>query len=330
MSNPFQGYQINKTDSGQTCELKQLGEDDLMEGDVTIQVEYSTLNYKDGLALTGKSPVVRKFPLTPGVDLSGTVIDSEHVRFKAGDQVVLNGFGVGEVHSGGYAQKARVKGDWLVHLPEGIDSRRAMAIGTAGYTAMLCVMTLEHHGIQPDGGDVLVTGASGGVGSVAIAILNKLGYHVVAVTGRMQEKNYLHGLGAADVLDRKDFSEKARLLYKELWTGAVDVAGGNTLANILSQIKYGGAVAACGLAESMDLPTSVAPFILRGITLYGVDSVMAPLAKRDLAWKRLAQDLDMKLLEDLSFDLDFNDLPRAAEEILAGKIRGRAIIRIPT
>ncbi|MEE8364597.1 MAG: MDR family oxidoreductase [Gammaproteobacteria bacterium] len=329
MPDHFQGYQINKTDAGQTCELKQLSDDDLMEGDVTIQVEYSSLNYKDGLALTGKSPVVRKFPLTPGVDFSGTVISSEHSGFKAGDRVVLNGFGVGEVHSGGYAQKARVKGDWLVALPDGIDSRQAMAIGTAGYTAMLCVMVLEHHGIQPESGDVLVTGASGGVGSVAVAILNKLGFRVVAVTGRMEEKDYLQGLGAADVLDRKDFSEKARPLYKELWAGAVDVAGGNTLANVLSQIKYGGAVAACGLAESIDLPASVAPFILRGVTLYGVDSVMAPLEKRDEAWKRLAQDLDMNLLEDLSFDLDFNDLPRAAEEILAGKIRGRAIVKIP-
>jgi acrylyl-CoA reductase (NADPH) len=329
MPNHFQGYQINKTDAGQTCELKQLSDDDLMEGDVTIQVEYSTLNYKDGLALTGKSGVVRKFPLTPGVDFSGTVISSEHRGFKAGDRVVLNGFGVGEVHSGGYAQKARVKGDWLVHLPDGIDSRQAMAIGTAGYTAMLCAMALEHHGIQPESGDVLVTGASGGVGSVAVAILNKLGFRVVATTGRMEEKEYLQGLGAADVLDRKDFSEKARPLYKELWAGAVDVAGGNTLANVLSQIKYGGAVAACGLAESLDLPTSVAPFILRGVTLYGVDSVMATLEKRNAAWKRLAQDLDMNLLEDLSFDLDFIDLPRAAEDILAGKIRGRAIIKIP-
>ncbi|MCH7880929.1 MAG: oxidoreductase [Proteobacteria bacterium] len=329
MPDHFQGYQINKTDAGQTCELKQLSDDDLMEGDVTIQVEYSSLNYKDGLALTGKSSVVRKFPLTPGVDFSGTVISSEHSGFKAGDRVVLNGFGVGEVHSGGYAQKARVKGDWLVHLPDGIDSRQAMAIGTAGFTAMLCVTVLENHGIQPESGDLLVTGASGGVGSVAVAILNKLGFRVVAITGRMEEKDYLQGLGAADVLDRKDFSAKARPLYKELWAGAVDVAGGNTLANVLSQIKYGGAVAACGLAESIDLPASVAPFILRGVTLYGIDSVMAPLEKRDAAWKRLAQDLDMNLLEDLSFDLDFNDLPRAAEDILAGKIRGRAIVKIP-
>jgi len=329
MANQFQGYQINKTEAGQSCELKQLSDDDLMEGDVTVEVEYSTLNYKDGLALTGKGPVVRTFPLTPGIDFAGTVTSSLNSRFKVGSKVVLTGFGVGEVHSGGYAQKARVNGDWLVSLPGGIDSRQAMAIGTAGYTAMLCVLALENHGITAGSGDILVTGASGGVGSIAVAILNKLGYRVVAVTGRMDEKDYLLGLGAADVIDRAGFSGKPRPLYKELWAGAIDVAGGNTLANVLSQIKYGGAVAACGLAESMDLPTSVAPFILRGVTLYGIDSVMAPLQKREQAWARLAQDLDLKLLEDLSFDLDFADLPRAAEEILAGKVRGRAIVKIP-
>ena len=329
MTDQFQGYQINKTESGQTCELKQLSDADLMEGDVTVKVEYSTLNYKDGLALTGKSPVVRKFPLTPGVDFAGTVTSSEHGGFNVGDQVVLNGFGVGEVHSGGYAQKARVKGEWLVKLPDGINTRQAMAIGTAGYTSMLCVIALENHGIRPGDGDMLVTGASGGVGSVAVAILSKLGYRVVATTGRMDEKDYLSRLGAADVLDRADFATKARPLYKELWAGAIDVAGGNTLANVLSQIKYGGAVAACGLAESMELPTSVAPFILRGITLYGIDSVMASLEKRAQAWDRLAQDLDPGLLEELSFELDFADLPQVAEDILAGKIRGRAIIKIP-
>jgi acrylyl-CoA reductase (NADPH) len=273
--------------------------------------------------------VVRTFPLTPGVDFAGTVLSSEHANFSAGDRVVLNGFGVGEVHSGGYAQKARVNGDWLVQLPDGLNTRQAMAIGTAGYTSMLCVIALENHGIRPDDGDILVTGAAGGVGSVAVAIMNKLGYRVVATTGRMEEKDYLSRLGAADVLDRGDFAEKARPLYKELWAGAIDVAGGNTLANVLSQIKYGGAVAACGLAESIELPTSMAPFILRGITLYGVDSVRVPLDKRVHAWGRLAQDLDLKLLEELSFDLDFADLPQAAEDILAGKIRGRAIVKIP-
>ena len=330
MPNEYQGYQINKTEAGQSCELKQLSDDDLMEGDVTVQVEYSTLSYKDGLALTGKAPVVRTFPMTPGIDFCGSVTSSLNSRFKVGDMVILNGFGVGEVHSGGYAQKARVNGDWLVPLPEGIDSRQAMAIGTAGYTAMLCVLALENHGITAQSGDILVTGASGGVGSVAVAVLSKLGYRVVATTGRMEEKDYLLGLGAVSVIDRADFSEKARPLSKELWAGAIDVAGGNTLANVLSQIKYGGAVAACGLAESMNLPTSVAPFILRGITLYGVDSVMAPMQKRERAWQRLAQDLDMSLLEKLSFEIDFTDLPQAAEDILAGKVRGRAIVKIPS
>jgi acrylyl-CoA reductase (NADPH) len=329
MSKFFQGYQINKTETGQSCELKQLSTDDLMAGDVTIKVEYSTLNYKDGLALTGKSPVVRKFPLTPGIDFAGTVVSSEHAEFESGDTVVLNGFGVGEVHSGGYAQMARVKGDWLVKLPTEIDTRQAMAIGTAGYTAMLCVMALERHGIKPDAGNILVTGASGGVGSVAVAILNKLGYSVVATTGRMAEKDYLLSLGASDVIERSEFSAKARPLYKELWAGAIDVAGGNTLANVLSQMKYGSAVSACGLAESMDLPASVAPFILRGITLYGIDSVMVSIEKRQQAWSRLAQDLDRDLLERLSFDLNFNDLPQAASDILDGKIRGRAIVKIP-
>lgn len=329
MSKFFQGYQINKTETGQSCELKQLSTDDLMAGDVTIKVEYSTLNYKDGLALTGKSPVVRKFPLTPGIDFAGTVVSSEHAEFESGDTVVLNGFGVGEVHSGGYAQMARVNGDWLVKLPSEIDTRQAMAIGTAGYTAMLCVMALEQHNIKPDAGNILVTGASGGVGSVAVAILNKLGYSVVATTGRMAEKDYLLSLGASDVIERSEFSAKARPLYKELWAGAIDVAGGNTLANVLSQMKYGSAVSACGLAESMDLPASVAPFILRGITLYGIDSVMVSIEKRQQAWSRVAQDLDRDLLERLSFDLNFNDLPQAASDILDGKIRGRAIVKIP-
>jgi acrylyl-CoA reductase (NADPH) len=329
MSKFFQGYQINKTETGQSCELKQLSTDDLMAGDVTIKVEYSTLNYKDGLALTGKSPVVRKFPLTPGIDFAGTVVSSEHAEFESGDTVVLNGFGVGEVHSGGYAQMARVNGDWLVKLPSEIDTRQAMAIGTAGYTAMLCVMALEQHNIKPDAGNILVTGASGGVGSVAVAILNKLGYSVVATTGRMAEKDYLLSLGASDVIERSEFSAKARPLYKELWAGAIDVAGGNTLANVLSQMKYGSAVSACGLAESMDLPASVAPFILRGITLYGIDSVMVSIEKRQQAWSRVAPDLDRDLLERLSFDLNFNDLPQAASDILDGKIRGRAIVKIP-
>ena len=329
MSEQFQAYQIGKGEEGQRCVLTQLEESDLMEGDVTVQVEYTTLNYKDGLAMTGRSPVIRKFPLTPGVDFSGTVINSEHADFNAGDQVILNGFGAGEAHSGGYAQKARVSGDWLIPVPDGLNTRQAMAIGTAGYTAMLSVMALEEHGLTPDDGDVLVTGASGGVGSVALSILSKLGFRVVATTGRMNEKDFLLKLGATDVLDRADFAEKARPLAKERWSGAIDVAGGNTLANVLSQLKYGGAAAICGLAESMSLPTTVAPFILRGISMYGIDSVMASIAKRKVAWSRLAADLDLKLLDELSFDLDFADLPQAAIDILDGKIRGRAVVKLP-
>ncbi len=329
MSSSFQAYQITKDDDNYQCQLTELDDGDLMDGDVTVQVEYSTINYKDGLALTGRSPVVRTFPLIPGLDFAGTVLESSHDRYKAGDKVILNGWGVGEAHSGGYAQKARVNGDWLIPTPEGLSSRQAMAIGTAGYTSMLCVLALEKHGIKPDDGDIIVSGASGGVGSVAVCILNKLGYRVVATTGRTSEADFLTKLGAAEIRDRADFSEKAKPLSRQLWAGAVDVAGGNTLANILSQMDYGGAVAACGLAESMSLPTSVAPFILRGVTLYGIDSVMQPYGNRVNAWNRLLTDLDMDLLEELSFDLDFADLPQAAEDILDGKIRGRAIVKIP-
>jgi len=329
MSEKFKAYQIGKGDDGQRCQLLELDDSDLMDGDVTVRVEYTTLNYKDGLALTGRSPIIRKFPLIPGIDFSGEVTASGHADFKPGDKVILNGFGVGEDHNGGYAQKARVSGDWLVPVPDGLDTRRAMAIGTAGYTAMLSVLALEDHGLEPGDGDVLVTGASGGVGSIAVAVLGKLGHRVVATTGRMHEKDFLTGLGAAEVLDRAEFADKPRPLAKERWSGAIDVAGGNTLANILSQMRRASAVAACGLAESMNLPTTVAPFILRGVTLYGIDSVMAPLARRKLAWQRLASDLDGKLLDELSFDLDFEDLPRAAADILDGKIRGRAIVKLP-
>jgi acrylyl-CoA reductase (NADPH) len=300
-----------------------------MEGDVTVRVEYSALNYKDGLAMTGRAPVVRRFPLVPGIDFAGTVEDSQHPGFRVGERVVLNGFGVGEVHSGGYAGRARVKGEWLVPLPEGLSCRQAMAIGTAGYTAMLCVMALERHGIKPADGEILVTGASGGVGSVAVAILGRLGYRVIAATGRSEERDYLSGLGAADIIERSEFSGKARPLARERWAGAVDVAGGNTLANVLSQVRYGGAVAACGLAESMELPASVAPFILRAVTLYGIDSVMVPLARRIEAWNRLVSDLDLGLLESLSREIGFDELPDAAEAILAGRIRGRTIVKIP-
>ncbi len=329
MSESFKAYLIGKNDDGQRCTLTDLTDDDLMEGDVTVKVEYTTINYKDGLALTGRSPIIRKFPLIPGIDFSGTVIESSHASYQPGDAVLLNGWGVGEVHSGGYAQKARVDGDWLVPVPAGLDARRAMAIGTAGYTAMLSVLALEDHGLKPDDGDILVTGASGGVGSVAVAVLGKLGYRVVASTGRLQETEFLSGLGAAEVIDRAEFSEPARPLGKERWAGAIDVAGGNTLANVLSQMTRAGAAAVCGLAESMNLPTTVAPFILRGVAMYGIDSVMAPFERRKLAWDRLATDLDQNLLDELSFDLDFEQLPQAAEDILDGKIRGRAVVKIP-
>jgi acrylyl-CoA reductase (NADPH) len=329
MPQQFQAYLIGKNDDGQRCELTQLEDGDLMEGDVTVRVEYTTLNYKDGLALTGRSPIIRKFPLIPGIDFSGEVIESEHANFKAGDKVILNGFGVGEEHSGGYAQKARVSGDWLVPVPDGLDTRRAMAIGTAGYTAMLSVLALEDHGLEPGDGEVLVTGASGGVGSIAVAVLGKLGHRVIASTGRMRERDFLVGLGAAEVIDRAEFADKPRPLARERWAGAIDVAGGNTLANVLSQMRRASAVAVCGLAESMNLPTTVAPFILRGVTMYGIDSVMAPLERRKQAWQRLASDLDPKLLDELSFDLAFDDLPQAAVDILDGKIRGRAIVKLP-
>ena len=326
---PFPAYLATKTDDGQSITRIELTEADLMDGDVTVKVEYSALNYKDGLAMTNSAPIIRRYPLIPGIDFAGSVIESTNDRFNAGDRVVLNGFGVGESHSGGFAGLARVNGDWLVHLPDTISTRQAMAIGTAGYTAMLCILALEQHGIAPGDGDILVTGAAGGVGSVAVAILNKLAYPVTAATGRLQESDYLKSLGASEVIDRKSFAKKAKPLAKECWAGAVDVAGGNTLANVLSQIKRGGAVAACGLAESMELPTSVAPFILRGITLYGIDSVMCPMQKRLAAWQRLDTDLDKDLLESLSTEISFDDLPQASSALLQGRIRGRTIVKIP-
>ncbi|MCU7846200.1 MAG: oxidoreductase [Candidatus Thiodiazotropha sp. (ex Monitilora ramsayi)] len=329
MTETFPAYLISKTDDGQIAERRKLSTDDLMEGDVTVKVEYSALNYKDGLALTGKAPVVRRFPLVPGIDFAGEVIESANDRFNAGDKVVLNGFGVGEVHSGGFAGVARVKGDWLVPLPGTFSSRQAMAIGTAGYTAMLCVMALESHGLTPGAGDILVTGAAGGVGSVAVSLLARSGYRVVASTGRPEEQEYLTGLGAAEIVDRHEFSGKAKPLSRERWAAAVDVAGGNTLANVLSQVNYGGAVSACGLADSMELPASVAPFILRGVALLGVDSVMAPLDKREQAWRRLEKELDLDMLERMTVEIGFDELPQAGEQILAGKIRGRTVVKIP-
>ena len=324
----YQALQILKDDAGYRCTLQSLDDSALPEGDVTVQVDYSTINYKDGLAITGKSPVVRKFPLTPGIDLAGTVTDSQHPLFKAGDKVVLNGWGVGESHSGGLAQKARLKGDWLVKLPDAFTPRQAMAIGTAGYTAMLCVMALQKHGVTPDKGDILVTGAGGGVGSVAIALLAKLGYRVVASTGRMQEADYLRQLGAADVMDRAELSAPGKPLAKERWAGVVDTVGSHTLANACASTKYGGLVTACGLAQGMDFPSSVAPFILRGVTLAGIDSVMAPRAVREAAWARLAQDLDTAQLERMTREVGLADAIGLGAEILAGQVRGRVVVNV--
>jgi acrylyl-CoA reductase (NADPH) len=325
----FPAWLALKDDDGYRIERRELTDDDLMDGDVTVAVEYSTLNYKDGLALTGKAPVIRQFPLVPGIDLAGRVIESGNPAFQPGDAVLLNGYGIGEAHHGGYAGRARVRADWLLKIPQGLDTRQAMAIGTAGYTAMLCILRLEEHGIRADGGPLVLSGAAGGVGSIALAVLGRLGYELHAITGRDDQAGYLESLGAARVLPRADFARPARPLGRETWQAGIDVAGGHTLANILSQIRYGGAVAACGLAESMDLPASVAPFILRGVTLYGVDSVQCPMPRRIEAWNRLAKDLDLELLERLSQEIDFERLPEAGEEILAGRIRGRAVIRIP-
>jgi acrylyl-CoA reductase (NADPH) len=324
----YQALQIHKDDAGYRCTLKMLDDSALPEGDVTVQVDYSTINYKDGLAITGKSPVVRKFPLTPGIDLSGTVTESQHPLFKAGDLVVLNGWGVGESHSGGLAQKARLKGDWLVKLPAAFTPRQAMAIGTAGYTAMLCVMALQKHGVTPDKGDILVTGAGGGVGSVAIALLAKLVYRVVASTGRLQEADYLRQLGAADVMDRAELSAPGKPLAKERWAGVVDTVGSHTLANACASTKYGGVVTACGLAQGMDFPSSVAPFILRGVTLAGIDSVMAPRAVREAAWARLAQDLDTAQLERMTREVGLADAMGLGAEILAGQVLGRVVVNV--
>jgi len=324
----YQALHIHKDDAGYRCTLQTLDDSTLPEGDVTVQVDYSTLNYKDGLAITGKSPVVRKFPLTPGIDLAGTVTDSQHPLFKAGDPVVLNGWGVGESHSGGLAQKARLKGDWLVKLPAAFTPRQAMAIGTAGYTAMLSVMALQKHGVTPDKGDILVTGAGGGVGSVAIALLAQLGYRVVASTGRLQEADYLRQLGAADVMDRAELSAPGKPLAKERWAGVVDTVGSHTLANACASTKYGGVVTACGLAQGMDFPSSVAPFILRGVTLAGIDSVMAPRALREAAWARLAQDLDTAQLERMTREVGLADAMALGAEILAGQVRGRVVVNV--
>ena len=312
----------------QSVAVTEISEADLMEGDVTVAVEATTVNYKDGLAITGKAPVVRRFPLVPGIDFAGTVLDSSSPEWKKGDKVVLNGWGVGETHHGAYAERARVKGDWLVPLPEGMSARDAMAVGTAGYTAMLCVMALERHGITPDRGPVVVTGAAGGVGSVAISLLSRLGYLVVASTGRTEEETYLRDLGAAEIISRDELSGPAKPLAKERWAGGVDAVGSHTLANVLSMTSYGGAVAACGLAQGMDLPSSVAPFILRGVSLLGIDSVMAPKALRLEAWRRIATELDHAKLAALSTTIGFDGIIDAAHRIMDGTVRGRVVVEM--
>ena len=324
----FKGILITKDETGYQAQVQQIDDAVLPEGDVTIQVAWSTLNYKDGLAITGKSPVVRRFPMVPGIDFAGTVIESSNAAWKVGDNVVLNGWGVGETHCGGLAEKARVKGEWLVPLPAAFSARQAMAIGTAGYTAMLCVLALEKHGIKPADGEILVTGANGGVGSVAIALLAKLGYKVVASTGRPAEAEHLKALGASEVIDRAELSAPGKPIGKERWAGVVDTVGSHTLANACATTKYRGAVAACGLAGGMDFPATVAPFILRGVTLYGIDSVMAPLTVRLEAWSRLGRDLDISKLDTFTREIGLAEALVVAAELLEGKVRGRVVVDV--
>ena len=324
----FRAILISKTDTGQKLDFVNLTEDDLMAGDVTVDVSHSSINYKDGLAVTGKAPIIRKFPLIPGVDFAGTVRISSNPRWKPGDKVVLNGWGVGEQHHGGFSEVARVPGEWLVPVPKGWTCADAMAVGVAGYTAMLCVMALEEQGVKPAGGDILVTGAAGGVGTTAIVILAKLGYRVVASTGRTSEEAFLKELGAAAVIDRDELNTPVKPLAKTRWAGAVDCVGSVTLANVLSQINPEGTVAACGLAQGMDLPTSVAPFILRGVKLIGVNSVTTPLTRRLIAWERIARDLALGKLKTLTTHVKLEDVPRIGAEIVAGHVRGRVVVDI--
>jgi acrylyl-CoA reductase (NADPH) len=324
----FRAIVIDKSAAGQDVRLAEFDEKDLMEGDVTVALDWSTVNYKDGLALTGKAPVVRRFPMIPGIDFAGTIESSSHPAWKAGDKVILNGWGHGETHLGAYAEKARVKGDWLVRLPATMSARDAMAIGTAGYTAMLAVMALQRAGVAPSRGPVVVTGAAGGVGSVAIAILAKLGYAVTASTGRPSETDYLKGLGAADIIDRKELTGAPRALGKERWAGGIDAVGSTTLANVLSMTRYGGAVAACGLAGGMDLPTSVAPFILRGVSLIGIDSVMCPMELRQQAWGRLETELDRDKIAAMTSEIDLANVIEAGARIVDGQVRGRIVVKV--
>jgi len=324
---PFRAILISRDENKtQSVDATELALDDLMKGDVVVRVEATTVNYKDGLAITGKSPVVRRWPMIPGIDCAGTVVSSDHAGFKAGDAVVLNGWGVGETHLGAYAQYMRVSGDWLIKRPDAFSAMDAMAIGTAGYTAMLSVMALERYGLTPKSGPIVVSGANGGVGTVAISLLSGLGYTVIASTGRPQEADFLKELGADEIIERSELSEPGRPLGKERWAGGVDVAGSHTLANMLAMTSYGGAVAACGLAQGMDLPTTVAPFILRGVSLLGVDSVMAAKPLREEAWRRLAQELDIKKLHSLSQTIGFADIVPTAHAIIAGEIRGRVVV----
>lgn len=324
----FKGILIEKDESGYRAAVREIDEAGLPDGNVTVRVSHSTLNYKDGLAITGKGPVVRKFPMVPGIDLAGIVEESTDPQYRPGDAVLLNGWGVGEGHWGGLAQKARLKGDWLIPLPARFSPAQAMAIGTAGYTAMLCVLALERHGVKPADGEILVTGAAGGVGSVAIAVLAKLGYSVVAVTGRPQDAEYLQYLGATEVLERVQFAAPGKPLGRERWAGAVDVVGSHVLANVCATMKYRGVVAACGLAAGMDLPATVAPFILRGVTLAGVDSVMCPRAERLVAWQRLATDLDLAKLEKMSREVGLAEAIPLAASLLNGEVRGRVIVDV--
>ncbi|KMO30368.1 NADPH:quinone dehydrogenase [Methylobacterium variabile] len=325
----FKAVVIEKGDGGQSVALKDFDESGLMDGDVTVRVTHSTLNYKDGLALTGKAPVVRRWPMIPGIDFAGVVEASSHPDWKPGDSVVLNGWGTGETHLGAYAEKARVKGDWLVALPANLTPEQAMAVGTAGYTAMLALLALERHGLSPAAGPALVTGAAGGVGSVAVALLARAGWHVIASTGRADEEaEYLRGLGAAEIIDRRELGAPGKPLGKERWAATIDAVGSTTLANALAMTRYGGAVAACGLAGGMDLPASVAPFILRGVALFGIDSVMAPLPLRREAWSRIARDLDPAALSVMTTTVPLDQVIDRGPEILAGRTRGRVVVTI--
>jgi len=323
----FNALLLSKSESF-SASVQSVDERQLPMGDVTVGVEWSTLNYKDGLAITNRSPVVRQWPMVAGIDGAGTVLESSHPDWRAGDKFILNGWGVGETHWGCLAEKARLKGDWLVHLPSAFTPRKAMAIGTAGYTAMLCLLALEKHGIGPASGEVLVTGATGGVGSVAVALLSKLGYRVVAVTGKPEQTDYLMRLGASSVMARSELSAPGKPLQRERWSGVIDALGSHTLVNALAQTRYGGVVAACGLAHGMDLPGSVAPFILRGVTLAGIDSVMAPLEQRRLAWDRLARDLDPELLEQMLEEVPLSGAIAKAQALMAGQVRGRIVVRL--